>query len=269
MRTSVTITKENLKSAPIVLQGDYMDSFKFASQSKFKDVELHLTDPKKIDLTSFQNGLKQFNLGLSALGTGLNYGMLNLSLTDANSKGRYDAIQRIKECIDFAKIFGSVIIIGTIVGKVSDCTSKEIYLDRLTQSVSEVLNYAEEQNVLVVIEAINRYESDFINNAEQALDFVSSFKNKYLKIHLDTFHMNIEEPNIQEAIKKCKGLLGHVHIADNTRLYPGSGQIDFENIIQCLKQINYNGAVSVECLPGSDFIETCNKSGQYLNNLLK
>lgn len=269
MRTSVTITKEKLKSAPIVLQGEYLDSFKLASQSGFQDIELHLTDPNEIDLDNFRNGLCKYNLGLSALGTGLNYGMLKLSLTDEDIERRRYAIQRIKDCIDFGKNFNSVIIIGTVVGKIFDAPSNDIYIERLKSSLKELIIYAEKQEVILVIEAINRYESDFVNNAKQVYDFVSSFGSDYLKIHLDTFHMNIEEKNVTEAILLCKDLLGHVHIADNTRLYPGSGQIDFESIIQCLKDINYKGAVSVECLPGSDFIETCNKSGQYLNDLIK
>ncbi|MFR2693603.1 MAG: TIM barrel protein [Enterocloster bolteae] len=73
-----------------------------------------------------------------------------------------------------------------------------------------------------------------------------------VKVHLDTFHMNLEEQDWRRAILSCKGRLGHVHVADNSRNYPGWGLIDFRQIMSLLLEIGYNRSLTLECFPVPD-----------------
>jgi len=86
-------------------------------------------------------------------------------------------------------------------------------------------------------------------------------------IHLDSFHMNIEESDPVKAIRLAGNRLGYFHIADNTRYWPGSGIIDFKSQIDTLVEIGYSGYVSVECLPGEDGYESAKKAIAYIKSL--
>ena len=87
------------------------------------------------------------------------------------------------------------------------------------------------------------------------------------KIHMDTFHMNIEEVSICKAITKYKDFLGYFHIADSNRMYPGCGHIDFIKIKDALLSINYKGFIVLECLPIPDGQTAAQNALSYIKNI--
>ena len=96
------------------------------------------------------------------------------------------------------------------------------------------------------------------------MDFITRHDLDQFFVHLDTFHMNIEEHNPYEAIRKCGKKLGYFHVADNTRRYPGSGQLDFKRILAALYEIDYDGYIAVECIPDPDRETTARKAIEHL-----
>ncbi|HEY9262301.1 sugar phosphate isomerase/epimerase family protein, partial [Chitinophaga sp.] len=94
-------------------------------------------------------------------------------------------------------------------------------------------------------EPINRFETYFINRADQALALAEAV-GPNCGVCLDTFHMNIEEMDMYAAIKSAKGKLVGFHVADNNRMAPGMGNLNWQKIIDTLKAINYNDVLSVE-----------------------
>lgn len=80
---------------------------------------------------------------------------------------------------------------------------------------------AERLGVLLAFEVIDRFESDWLNTVDEGLKLLDSFGSDALSLHLDTFHMNIEEPDCAESIRKAGKRIGHVHVADSDRWYPG------------------------------------------------
>jgi sugar phosphate isomerase/epimerase len=86
------------------------------------------------------------------------------------------------------------------------------------------------------------------------MEFIEKNKLENCFVHLDTFHMGIDETDPAAAIQLCGKKLGYMHLADNSRCYPGSGQFDFRKILQALDTIEYGGYLSVECLPKPDGI---------------
>jgi sugar phosphate isomerase/epimerase len=154
--------------------------------------------------------------------------------------------------VDAAAPFNATVIIGCIRGNLKNSENKDRYLDRLAQSTRRVAVYAAEKGVPIVFEAINRYENNYLNTAAETLAFIKGYELTNTKILLDTFHMNIEDPDMAEAILACGPLVGYVHLADSNRRYPGAGHIDFKPILSALKAIHYNGYISAECLPLPD-----------------
>ena len=237
---------------PFVLRGAYESSIKKAAGLGFDAVEMHIRDPKEVDLASLKKSLAENGIAVSSIGTGLGYGLDGLSLTSADESIRREAIQRIKDHITLGKELSAVIIIGLMKGLVDYNEGYKTCLARLKESMTECVKYAEENKVLLVFETINRYESNLFVTIGETLDFVKQFGSDYLKVHIDTYHMNIEERDLCEAISGLKGWLGHVHIADSDRMYPGHGHIPFDALFERLEEIGYDGYLAVECLAKPD-----------------
>jgi len=105
---------------------------------------------------------------------------------------------------------------------------------------------AEKRGKQVCLEPLNRFETDFINACDQALKMVKDVRSPALKVHLDTFHMNIEEKNQAAAIRKAGKLLAHFHACGSDRGTPGNDHIEWKPIAKALKDIGYKGDVVIE-----------------------
>jgi D-psicose/D-tagatose/L-ribulose 3-epimerase len=107
-------------------------------------------------------------------------------------------------------------------------------------------SYAQKNGRQVCLEPLNRFETDFLNTCDQGLKMIRAVGNPALKLHLDTFHMNIEEKDQAAAIRKAGKLLGHFHACGGDRGTPGNDHIDWKPIVQALKEVRYNGDVVIE-----------------------
>ena len=133
-----------------------------------------------------------------------------------------------------------------------DETDKTPYRSRSIESMKEAIKAAEDNNVFFNVEVVNRFEQYLLNTAEEAVEYVEEVGSPNIKILLDTFHMNIEEDTISDAIHTAGHHLGHVHIGENNRKPPGYGHIPWNELASSLKDINYQGAIVMEpfLIPG-------------------
>jgi D-psicose/D-tagatose/L-ribulose 3-epimerase len=106
--------------------------------------------------------------------------------------------------------------------------------------------YAAKKKRLICLEPLNRFETDFINTCDQGLKMIRDVGNPALKLHLDTFHMNIEQKHQGDAIRKAGKLLGHFHACGSDRGTPGNDHIDWKPIAAALKAVGYKGDVVIE-----------------------
>src|SRR5207249_2891422 len=104
----------------------------------------------------------------------------------------------------------------------------------------------EKKGKMIAIEPLNRFETDFINTCEQAIQMVKEVGSPALSIHLDTFHMNIEEKDPAAAIRRAGKMLGHVHACGSDRGTPGNDHIDWKSIAAALKKVGYKKDVVIE-----------------------
>lgn len=121
------------------------------------------------------------------------------------------------------------------------------------ESARALAAYAADRHILLALEPLNRYESFLVNNVDQALRFLQEVGSDQLRLHLDTFHMNLEEADLASATEQAGGLLVNMHVSDSNRLPPGRGHIDFARLLAALRKIGYQGALVLEPVPpGSD-----------------
>lgn len=124
-------------------------------------------------------------------------------------------------------------------------------LEAMSNSVVEVMqdvsNRLDDGTASLFLEPLNRYEAWFLNGVGHASDLARKVGHPRVKALADIFHMNIEEASFSEPVLNAGELLGHVHVADNNRLEPGAGCLDFRGFFEALKRIQYSGYVSIEC----------------------
>jgi len=113
-------------------------------------------------------------------------------------------------------------------------------------SLKEIGHYSQEYGVVLAVEPITRFLTHIVTNVDQALMLVKEAQTPSLGVMADTFHMNIEEKTIEEALRHANGSLVHVHVSDSNNLAPGSGHLDFRKFFDVLDDIQYGGFVSAE-----------------------
>ncbi len=131
----------------------------------------------------------------------------------------------------------------------ADAVSKRDYREQwkaVVRNLKTVAKYAEERNKLVCVEPLNRFETDFLNTIDQGLNLIEDVGSPALKLHLDTFHANIEEKFIGDAIRRAGRHLGHIHACGSDRGTPGNDHTDWKDFAAALKDIRYGGDIVLE-----------------------
>lgn len=157
----------------------------------------------------------------------------------------------LKGAIQATHELGGTNLVGPLysaVGRTWESTPEERARDTdlLVGNLSELADYAADFDVTLCVEPINRFETSFINLADQAIPIIERINHPNCQMMLDTFHMNIEERSLGKAIRAVGSHLKHVHACENDRGAPGSGNITWDEVSQALKEINYDGPVVIE-----------------------
>lgn len=125
--------------------------------------------------------------------------------------------------------------------------SKKPYWEQSVKSMREIIKVAEDCGVTYCVEAVNRFETCLINTAKEALEYIEDIDSKNIGVLLDTYHMNIEENNIGDAIRLVGAdRLKSFHTGDNNRKAPGRGHIDWDEVFGALAEIGYRGRIVSE-----------------------
>ncbi|MFV5693241.1 sugar phosphate isomerase/epimerase family protein [Flavobacterium sp. LT1R49] len=132
--------------------------------------------------------------------------------------------------------------IGTFTG--NPCTKEEKIIIR--QVFTEVADYANKHNITIAPEPINRYESYVFTAADEVLDMIEAIGINNIGLHLDTFHMNIEERNFYDPIIRAENRLKHIHITESDRGMTGEGNVHWDDFFKALAEINYQGPLVLE-----------------------
>ena len=130
----------------------------------------------------------------------------------------------------------------------------------------EVARYAEDKSDLVLgVEIVNRFETHFLNIAEDGVKYCQDVGTGNVKVHLDSYHMMREETNFTKAVEVCgKDYLGYVHVCENNRGIPGTGLVPWKEFFAALRKIGYEGLLTIEAFdPGLEEINKITASWRY------
>lgn len=248
----------------------------------FNAVEVY-GEPDLIDVGNLKDQIDSLSLDVSGI-TGMwglsssDYSSRNLVTTDNNLLNV--AQNYVKKCITLChELGGRTFNICLFSDKplISDGNHKYLPQDKKRKLVSSLVNplrdlskYANEYDVKLVIEPLNRYSTPVCTNFEDAMYIVNQVNHENLGIMLDTFHMNIEEDSIYETVVTSGKVLKHVHVSDNNRKMPGFAHIDFEAVVRALKIIKYSNYITFEPTIKNTEYGIDLKSGlEYLTSLSK
>lgn len=213
----------------------------------FQTVEIPIEDPSHIDPAKVKEAAEKNGLAIGSvcacMGPGRDF--------RGSAEDQQTAMVYCKAIIDQAAAMNCPSIIGPVYSVVGKADAVEPAQQKkewalVVKNLKELCKYAEKKGVQICVEPLNRFETDFLNTVDQALKLVKDVGSKALKIHLDTFHMNIEQKNQADAIKKAGKLLGHFHACGSDRGTPGNDHIDWPSIVKALKAVKYNGDVVIE-----------------------
>lgn len=227
-------------------QGPLEKSFHDLAALGYDGVELMTLNPKELDWAEVKQEAKKNGLKVALVCTGEIFGQLKLSYTDPKEEIRKEAVRRTKEIIDFASFLEADINIGRIRGQYRNELSRKETENLAVEAFREISDYAAPRNVRIALETVTIMQTNFINTLEEAVDMIKAVDRPNFKLMMDIFHLNLEEPDIYEAIKKYSPYNMHVHLADNNRRYPGHCGLDFEKIISTFKDCGYDGNYSTE-----------------------
>jgi sugar phosphate isomerase/epimerase len=252
MRYSIVLSTQPVQFQAATFKGDLQENLTRISSLGYDGVELAIRDPKLIDMNKLEQLIRELGLSVPAIGTGQAWGEEGLSFTDPDQTIRQAAIERIISHIPGAVRFQAMIIIGLIRGLVKPGVDPAQAMDWLVEALKECSAAARPHGIRLALEPINRYETTLINTITQGLELIQRVKADNFGLLPDTFHMNIEEPDMLLSIRDCGEHIFHFHVADSNRWYPGAGHLDFTAIHETLNASGYKGWISGEFLPIPD-----------------
>ena len=249
----VALAAEAAPSMPLLFAGRLEEGIRCAADLGFDGVELSVRDPAQLDVEAIGSALEKLGLVATAIATGLSCVLDGACLAAPRAERRRGAAQRLRACVGLASTLGAPVIIGGIRGRLpADAEARaSVRLDAM-RLLRSCVAYAADAGVRVLLEPINRYETDFVNTVEDALAIIDEVDDRNLRLLIDTFHMNIEEASLMAAVRAAAPALDYVHVADSNRLAPGSGHLPFDSVLEALDAVGYEGPLVAEVLPRPD-----------------
>lgn len=207
----------------------------------FDLIEILLPNDLNFDAETVKKQLKQFNIGVVC-------GM-NLSADYHIPTHPKAAIQLIKGGIDLCRTLESPYLGGVLHSAIGVFSGKQRTPEEenvLFEVWGEIGQYAKKYGITIGIEPINRYESYMCTGAEETIELIRRSGAENIGLHLDTFHMNIEEQDFYNPIISAGDLLKHIHMTENDRGMLGEGHVDWGQLFTALNEINYQGRLVLE-----------------------
>lgn len=168
---------------------------------------------------------------------------------DPNPAIRAAAVTRLKQIVDVCHAAGVKQVCGPLhsaLGQFSGQGRTNDEWNYCKETLLPVADYAKSAGVTLVMEYLNRFECYFLNSAADTARFVTEMNHPNVRMMYDTFHANIEEKNLAEAIRTAAPHMVHVHISENDRSTPGEGHVDFDTTFKVLKELKYDGYLMIE-----------------------
>ena len=250
---AITAIHDGTPKQPLVLRGDLVQAVRDAAALGYTGLEIHVIDPAAFPTQDVLAACRACGVRIAAIVTGQVFTRRKLCITSPDAANRDAAMAELYRYIDVAAALEAAdgVVIGWVKGNRPE-GPQEAFDQLLADQLRKLGEYAQARGQRILVEVINRYETNLFNTAEELCAFLDRWSLPNCWVHLDTFHMNIEEADMAQAVRTAGARLGYLHVADSNRLYPGAGHIDFEPVLRAASEVGYAGSVSLECIPEPD-----------------
>ena len=245
-------TADALPSAFVVFRDDLARCVDLCAELGYDGVELALRHASQVDVPRIKRRLAATGLEVPCISSGQVFAADRLYFTHPDPAIRDQAVDRIVEMIRLAAEFGAKVNTGRVRGLIHEGESTQAACRRYLDCIQRCADVAEPLGVDLIVEPVNRYEINFINNCTEGLAIVRASGRKCVKLMPDVFHMNIEDASFRDAFRAARNDISYVHIADSNRLAPGWGHLPFDEIFDSLDEIGNDGWLTAEILPKPD-----------------
>ena len=211
----------------------------------FDGIEFAVLDPKNFPAAAIRKELER--VGLESTAVGIVPGGLHLGSSDAAA--RKGAQEHITACIERTAEAGAKLLSGPMYSPVGYLTGVRRTADEwkwAVESWQKLAPVAAAAGVEIGIEPLNRFETYFLNTAADGAKFCDAVGHPSVGLLIDTFHANIEEKTIGETLRAAAKHLKHLHTCENDRGIPGSGHVAWPEFFATIKEIGYNGWMTIE-----------------------
>jgi D-psicose/D-tagatose/L-ribulose 3-epimerase len=219
-------------------------SARMTAEAGYTMLELPLLDPYSFDIAAAKKSLAPFDLQISS--------SMGHSLDSDISSEDPDAVtageNKLNKILEILHELESGYLAGVIYSALNKYQSPASAKGRQNSMdvLRRVADRAQGMGIQLGLEVVNRYETNIMNTARQGLSYLAELDHPNVGIHLDTYHMNIEESDMVQPVLDCGDKLVYVHIGESHRGYLGSGNVDFDNFYKALNRIGYSGPMTFE-----------------------
>jgi D-psicose/D-tagatose/L-ribulose 3-epimerase len=215
-----------------------------AARAGYDYVEVALLDPWSVDISMTKDLLAEYGVRAHA-SLGLSF---ETDVTSTNPAVVAKGDELLRKATDVLHALGGTELCGVLysaLGKYPGPASKESRANSVS-AMQRLGDYAADKGITVSLEVVNRYETNIMNTGLEGLAFLDQVNRPNVLLHLDTYHMNIEEDGMEKSVFAAGDRLGFVHIGESHRGYLGTGNVDFDTFFAALKKINYQGPITFE-----------------------
>lgn len=264
MKLSVAVAaRDALPSAFVVWRG-FEESIEKAAAYGYHGVELALRTAQDVRPAELDRWLGNAGMEISCISTGQVFAADGLYFTHPDPAVRARTVEVFSEMVDLAEQYGRLVNIGRVRGFVAEGQTPAQAAALFCETALPICEHAKQRGVQIIIEPVNRYEINFVNNLDEGAALLRQLGCDNAGLMPDVFHMNIEDDRIGDSLRRNGSLVRYIHFADSNRLAPGQGHLDFDEVLSALRDIHYNDWASVEILPAPDPDTAARQAAQFL-----
>jgi sugar phosphate isomerase/epimerase len=252
MKLSVAVASKEAPPSAFVVWRGFEESISKAADYGYHGVELALKSADEIEPDKLNGWLTKHDIEVSCISTGQVFAILGLYFTHPEASMRKKVIDLFGGLIDLAKDFGQLVNVGRTRGFIAENQSRQEAEQLFIDTSRQICDMAGENGVTIIIEPVNRYEINFVNNLDEGAELLAKVERDNLGLMPDVFHMNIEDVQIGGSLVKHANLVKYIHFADSNRWAPGWGHLDFNDVFAGLRQAEFDGWSAIEILPHPD-----------------
>ena len=269
IRYSAVISDGSFPCNTAILQGDIETVFGQAKEAGYDCVQLTIRNRSDYSAEKLRELSAKYGIAISAMATGRIYSADGYSMASSDEQNRLTCVKRLCELADFSASIGCpAIIIGSVRGRYADAESPEEYYRQFYKSLRSLVGYCEKLDVPVILEVIERAESEAYVSPEDTLRCVEKIHSPVLHMYLDIMHLYNERLDPAETVGWYGKHSWQIDISGENRAAPMNSALDFNKITEAIHLSGFNGTLAFE-MPPSPPDGSAKKSLEYIRHLME